>query len=374
MIKIDENYTDYRDDTDPKYPAGKAINASSEDSVDGTPILASLINDINGFRQAAFMAAFGGFGALSGVPDDAFKSDTLDAINKITQTYTDKKVLEEAKERINKDTETLTMANRFTLAAVGKEKNERVSADEQFLSNAKEFAKKEDKEVLANAKAYTDAHAKNKNNPHGVTGEQVGLGRLYNISQIGFGVCNTEAGVQAKSVVVENIVLVVGARITIKFKNAIATDNPTLNVSGTGAKPITMDSQPVGKGCFDAGGCYEFVYTGDSWECLSGMVRTKVFGENASYIKYRNGLIKQWGYCSDKGESITVTFPLSFSNTNFFATAAAINDNNDSSPYTFYVVSQKSRTARSVIFKRNRHRDGNTSKDTTPFIWSAIGY
>ena len=96
--------------------------------------------------------------------------------------------------------------------------------------------------------------------------------------------------------------------------------------------------------------------------------------ETASYVKHGNGLIKQWGYCSDKGESITVTFPLSFSNTNFFATAAAINDNNDSSPYTFYVVSQKSRTARSVIFKRNRHRDGNTSKDTTPFIWSAIGY
>ena len=49
MIKIDENYTDYRDDTDPKYPAGKAVNASTEEGVDGTPILASLINDINGF-------------------------------------------------------------------------------------------------------------------------------------------------------------------------------------------------------------------------------------------------------------------------------------------------------------------------------------
>ena len=293
MIKIDENYTDYRDDTDPKYPAGKAINASTEEGVDGTPILASLINDINGFRQAAFMAAFGGFGALSGVPDNAFKSDTLDAINKITQTYTDKKVLEEAKERINKDTETLEAANGFTLAAVGKEKNERVSADEQFLSNAKDFAKNQDKEILAGAKAYTDTHAKNKDNPHEVTGEQVGLGRVYNISQIGFGVCNTDADVQAKSAAVENIVLVVGARITLKFKNGIATDNPTLNINNTGAKPITMDSQPVGKGCFDAGGCYEFVYTGDSWECLSGMVRTKDFSENSGYIKYRNGLLIQ---------------------------------------------------------------------------------
>ena len=85
-------------------------------------------------------------------------------------------------------------------------------------------------------------------------------------------------------------------------------------------------------------------------------------------------MIKQWGYCSDKDESITVTFPLSFSNTNFFATAAAINDDNDSSSYTFYVVSQKSRTARSIVFKRIRHRDGNTTKDATPFTWSAIGH
>ena len=367
MIKIDENYTDYRDDTDPKYPAGKAINASSEDSVDGTPILASLINDINGFRQAAFMVAFGGFGALSGVPDDAFKSDTLDAINKITQTYTDKKVLEEAKERINKDTETLTTANRFTLAAVGKEKNERVSSDEQILSSAKDFAKNKDKEVLANAKAYTDAHAKNKNNPHGVTGEQVGLGRLYNISQIGFGVCNTDAGVQAKSVVVENIVLVVGARITIKFKNAIATDNPTLNVNGTGAKPITMDSQPVGKGCFDAGGCYEFVYTGDSWECLSGMVRTKVFGENASYIKYRNGLIKQWGNFFPQKTRATLYLPIPFaaSYTIVVGGANGYNNGNDDEGYEYSVGINK-RTQNSVDF--------SIPATNYAILWTCVGY
>ena len=324
MIQIDENYTDYRDDTDPKYPAGKAVNASNEEGVDGTPILANWMNDINGFRQAAFMAAFGGFAALSGVPDNAFKSDTLDAINKITQTYTDGEVLKEAKERISKDAEMLETANGFASAAVGREKNERISADEQSLLSAKDFATDKDKAVLAGAKAYTDTHAKNKNNPHGVTSEQVGLGRLYNISQIGYGVCNTESNVQAKTVAVENIVLIVGARITIKFKNGIATDNPTLNVNGTGAKPITMDSQPIGKGCFDAGGCYEFVYTGDSWECLSGMVRTKGFGENASYIKYRNGLIKQWG------DTVTVTgstdyqyFPIAFSSKNSYIALAA---------------------------------------------------
>ncbi|MGP1427466.1 MAG: hypothetical protein ACTTKB_04525 [Treponema sp.] len=267
------------------------------------------MNDINGFRQAVFMAAFGDLNALSGVPDNAFKSDTLDAINKITQTYTNREVLKEAKERINQDVKTLETANDFVSVLVAREKKERFSADEQTLSSAKGFATGKDKDVLERAKTYTDAHAKNKNNPHEVTSKQVGLGRLYNISQIGYGLCNTESNMQAKTVVVENIVLIVGARITIKFKNGMATDNPTLNVNGTGAKPITMDSQPVGKGCFDVGGCYEFVYTGDSWECLSGMVRTKAFGENASYIKYRNGLIINYGKVKDGGK---VIFGLSY--------------------------------------------------------------
>lgn len=327
MIKIDENYTDYRDDTDPQYPAGKAINASTEEGVDGTPILASLINDINGFRQATFMAAFGGFGTLSGVPDNAFKSDTLNAINKITQTYTDKEILKEVEGRINNDAQTLEAANSFTSAAVGKEKNERNSADEQYLSKAKNFATDKDREVLAGAKVYTDVHVKNKENPHGVTAEQVGLGRLYNISQIGFGVCNTESNVQAKSVVVENIVLVVGARITIKFKNGTTTDNPTLNVNATGAKPITMDSQPVGKGCFDAGGCYEFVYTGDSWECLSSMVRTKNFGETAGYIKYRNGFLMQWGGVAINNTSFS--YPLAFTTAAYGAIVVKTNNDYD---------------------------------------------
>lgn len=122
MIKIDENYTDYRDDTDPKYPAGKAVNASNEEGVDGTPILANWMNDINGFRQAVFMAAFGDLNALSGVPDNAFKSDTLDAINKITQTYTNREVLKEAKERINQDVKTLETANDFVSVLVAREK------------------------------------------------------------------------------------------------------------------------------------------------------------------------------------------------------------------------------------------------------------
>ena len=83
MIKIDQNYTDYRDDGDPKYPGGKAINATTSEGTDGTPLLADWMNDINGAMQAIFIEAFGDINRVSGKPDNVQESDVLKAIKKI---------------------------------------------------------------------------------------------------------------------------------------------------------------------------------------------------------------------------------------------------------------------------------------------------
>ena len=83
MIKIDQNYTDYRDDTDPKYPGGKAVNATTAESTDGTPLLADWMNDINGALQAIFIEAFGDINKVSGKPDNVQESDMLKAIKEI---------------------------------------------------------------------------------------------------------------------------------------------------------------------------------------------------------------------------------------------------------------------------------------------------
>lgn len=83
MIKIDRNYTDYRDDTDPKYPGGKAVDATTAEGTDGTPLLANWMNDINGTRQAIFIEAFGDINKVSGKPDNVQESDVLKAIKKL---------------------------------------------------------------------------------------------------------------------------------------------------------------------------------------------------------------------------------------------------------------------------------------------------
>ena len=83
MIRIDENYTDYRIDDDPDFPGGKAVDAPTVDSIEGTPYRANWMNDINGFRQALYKKAFGSLNSISGNPDNANNSDSMKAINEL---------------------------------------------------------------------------------------------------------------------------------------------------------------------------------------------------------------------------------------------------------------------------------------------------
>ncbi len=113
MIKLDATYSDYVSTNDPKYPAGKAVDASGEESTDGTPLLAKWMNDINGTRQAIIKEAFGNMSSVSGVPDDVDNSDVLKALKKITQEYTNGKVANEAQARVQGDADTLSSAKSY---------------------------------------------------------------------------------------------------------------------------------------------------------------------------------------------------------------------------------------------------------------------
>jgi hypothetical protein len=85
MFKIDATYTEYYDPNDPQYPGGKAVPATTIDSVDGTNWRALWFNDLHGARQALFIAAFGSLAEISGHPDNAESSDMLNAILELIQ-------------------------------------------------------------------------------------------------------------------------------------------------------------------------------------------------------------------------------------------------------------------------------------------------
>lgn len=128
----------------------------------------------------------------------------------------------------------------------------------------------------------------------------------------GYGVSATESTNTGKTVEIEGVELVAGRRICVKFTYGNTASEPTLNVNNWGAKPITMDGQPVYTGCFDAGGVYEFMYDGTNWECLSGVVRARSFGENSGYVKYRNGLLIQQLKTGANQAIASVNFPVAY--------------------------------------------------------------
>lgn len=86
-----------------------------------------------------------------------------------------------------------------------------------------------------------------------------------------YGVCDTAADVADKIVTVdENFVLKEGATVIIRFVNANSIAAPTLNVNGTGAKPMyrygttTMSTGTTTTG-WTAGAIQMFTYDGTGW-------------------------------------------------------------------------------------------------------------
>lgn len=75
-----------------------------------------------------------------------------------------------------------------------------------------------------------------------------------------YGTCSTAAGTAAKTVNISEFTLCTGATILVKFSNSNNIVNPTLNVNGTGAKPITHLGHR-----FDSNIYYEFIYNGSAW-------------------------------------------------------------------------------------------------------------
>lgn len=82
MIKLNQNYSDYTDKTDVNYPEGKAINASSSESFDGTPLLAEFMNDVNASHIAMYELAYGNRAGISGEADTQKNSQFAKAIAK----------------------------------------------------------------------------------------------------------------------------------------------------------------------------------------------------------------------------------------------------------------------------------------------------
>lgn len=88
-----------------------------------------------------------------------------------------------------------------------------------------------------------------------------------------YGTCSTPATTAEKTVDCTGFGLVFGAEITVRFTVTNTAANPTLNVGGTGAKPIYYHGATITAGYLAANRTYIFRYNGTQWE-LVGDVNT----------------------------------------------------------------------------------------------------
>lgn len=82
---------------------------------------------------------------------------------------------------------------------------------------------------------------------------------------IHYGPCKTAAATAAKTVACTGFTLEYGAMISVKFTVSNTAANPTLNVNGTGAKPIFYKGAAITAGYLKANKIYTFVFEGTNF-------------------------------------------------------------------------------------------------------------
>lgn len=135
---------------------------------------------------------------------------------------------------------------------------------------------------------------------------------------------------------------------------------------------VTVDA----KGRVTAGSNTNFVKTvngtaadaaGDVTIATGVTITAQSLGVNG-YVKYSNGLIIQWGKGNANGSKQTITFPISFSNTNFIFVPSIGNSHGDVN-WTEVVDTAN------TDWTTSTYRTKNTQKIGTHVLqWLAIGY
>lgn len=128
----------------------------------------------------------------------------------------------------------------------------------------------------------------------------VGHNHLY------YGVCSTAANTATKTVTVDNFSLTTGAMVIVKFTYANSVASPTLNVNGTGAKPIyrygtTAVSTGTTTTGWRDGAVQTFVYDGTGW--------IRDFWENTTYSNVSLG--QGYATCSTAAATVAKVGTLS---------------------------------------------------------------
>lgn len=191
MLKLNANYSDYTDETDENYPEGKAINASTSESYDGTPLLDSFMNDLNAAHIAMYKKAYGSTEGISGEADTQLESQFANAVEKYVtdkiKEHSDKRgtnahgatVAAEAGQLISRDSRgSAEIADPVTDEEIANKKyvdieTTRATGVEGLLSNLTTTVRTSLVAAINEVLSLFNSHKNNTTNPHAVAGSQL---------------------------------------------------------------------------------------------------------------------------------------------------------------------------------------------------------
>ena len=146
------------------------------------------------------------------------------------------------------------------------------------------------------------------------------------------GICSSSKGTTVKIVSIDNFVLKAGVIVTVMFTNGNSAGNPTLNVNGTGAKPIKVVKAgakvvPVTHTGYWRGSTttsvemwqpytiLELMYDGTDWVIVGNPTVESYSSNAASYEVKADGLIEIFGIATKWNKDV-FTHPVHFKNFN----------------------------------------------------------
>lgn len=131
-------------------------------------------------------------------------------------------------------------------------------------------------------------------------------------NHICYGVCDTAANVADKIVTIDDFNLVIGAMVIVKFTKANSAVSPTLNVNGTGAKPIRLYGTVAAgtssnQTSWNPGAVVILIYDGGGW--------LRNFWVNSTYTN--SSLGHGYGTClTESSAQLTATISAGYTLTN----------------------------------------------------------
>ena len=121
--------------------------------------------------------------------------------------------------------------------------------------------------------------------------------------------CSTAAETVDKVVTLDNFVLTTGSKVYVKFTVANTASNPTLNVSGTGAKAIIFNNANIPASYLKIG-LYEFIYDGSYWNFIGGGGGSDTENGNTTLNNNFNNLVNPGRFFVSSTKGTTTNAPM----------------------------------------------------------------